>query len=183
MAYEVYHTGKGYPSRTEIEQNAIKRGFTYSYWATDTNKYKGDYDGDTVVIYDTTKGMDINFKADAEMYGQPISSNLNIPFPDSSDEDIKVAISDIRRTHSKIVKFLKKHQSEFNTSIKTITRYLCDLDDLIRKYRYLATYAPDTEDGKRLKTRIELVSYDLEQIDKLLDKLYEASNIYDNLYL
>ena len=69
MSYEKHYTGVGYPTKREIEQSAVKRGFTHSFWASE---YMGAYNGDTVVVYDTTDGMDEQMKQDAERYGKMI---------------------------------------------------------------------------------------------------------------
>ena len=71
MSYELHYTGQGYPSMEEIENEAEKRGLTHSYWASE-NGYSGIYNGDTVVVYDTTEGMDPGRKADAEKFGKSI---------------------------------------------------------------------------------------------------------------
>ena len=71
--FEKHYTGFGYPSEREIGVEALKRGFTHYYWATECSIfYKGLYNGDTVVVYDSTDGMPPGEKHDAEKYGKPI---------------------------------------------------------------------------------------------------------------
>lgn len=72
MAYELHYTGQGYPSMEEIENEAEKRGLTHSYWASE-NGYSGIYNGDTVVVYDSTEGMDPGRRKDAEKFGKSIA--------------------------------------------------------------------------------------------------------------
>lgn len=100
-----------------------------------------------------------------------------------TDEDVRNAITNIRRKHSKIIKFLDKHHSEFSELSKAIIDYTYELNIVLEKYKPTALSAPDTEDGDRLKTRIQLVSYDLKLLEKLSDKLYEAGEILDDFYL
>lgn len=71
MAFELHYTGDGYPSMEQIENEAEKRGFTHSFWASE-NGYSGLYNGDTVVVYDTTDGMDAGRRKDAEKFGKSI---------------------------------------------------------------------------------------------------------------
>lgn len=70
--YEMHYTGIGYPSMKEIEAEGKKRGFTHSYWATESLCYDGFYNGDTVVLYTTTDGMPDSMKRDAERCGKVI---------------------------------------------------------------------------------------------------------------
>ena len=71
--FECHYTGIGYPTMKEIEADAKARGFTHSYWATDWSiAYDGMYNGDTVVVFKSTEGMDAGMKHDAEWYGKPI---------------------------------------------------------------------------------------------------------------
>ena len=72
MAYELHYTGYGYPSMEEIEDEAMTRGLTHSYWASEIG-FSGLYNGDTVVVYDNTDGMYEGMKEDAEKYGKPIA--------------------------------------------------------------------------------------------------------------
>ena len=72
MAYEMHYTGIGYPSMRDIELEAKKKGFTHSYWASEYG-YKAMYNGDTVVVYNSTDDMDESMKADAEKWGRPIA--------------------------------------------------------------------------------------------------------------
>lgn len=71
MAYKVHYTGVGYPSMAEIEAKAKKEGFTRSYWASEYG-YAGFYNGDCVVVYNSTAGMNDGMKQDAKKYGKPI---------------------------------------------------------------------------------------------------------------
>ena len=73
MAFDLHYTGVGYPTRTEIEEQARKEGFTHSFWASDDMcGFHGMYNGDTIVVYNSTEGMSEGMKHDAEEYGQPI---------------------------------------------------------------------------------------------------------------
>lgn len=183
MAYELHYTGAGYPSRTEIEKEAVKKGFTHSYWASEYG-YAGSYNGDTVVVYNTTEGMNSGYKADAEKYGKPISENINISnttYSVVTDEDVRCAISDIRRKHSKVVKSLKKYHSEFSELTRSICEYTYELNNLVSKYKFTASFADGHKDGDKLTDRIAHVSADLENLDKLSDVLYEAEKVFNSI--
>lgn len=67
----MHYTGPGYPSKREIERDAKKRGFTYSYWASEYG-YNGFYNGDTVVVYDSIDDLPKDMKLDAKKYGKLI---------------------------------------------------------------------------------------------------------------
>ena len=71
MAYEIHYTGFGYPSKAVIDAEAKKRGFTHSYWASEYG-YHDFYNGDTVVVYNSTDEMSEAMKRDAEEYGERI---------------------------------------------------------------------------------------------------------------
>lgn len=72
MFLKVY-TGLGYPSRKEIEAEALKKGYTHSFYASDELRgFSGVYNGATIVVYDSTEGMSEGEKQDAENYGTPI---------------------------------------------------------------------------------------------------------------
>lgn len=71
--YEMHYTGFGYPSREEIEREAKEKGFTHSYWASEmVYGYEGFYNGDTVVVYNSTDDMPEPMKRDAEKFGKMI---------------------------------------------------------------------------------------------------------------
>lgn len=71
--FELHYTGCGYPTMAEIEADAKARGFTHSFWGSDTPcGRKGLYNGDTVVVYNSTEGMDEGMKEDAERFGKEI---------------------------------------------------------------------------------------------------------------
>lgn len=70
-SYEVHYTGYGYPSMKEIEAEAKKKGFTHSFWASEYG-YKGMYNGDSVVVYNSITDMPEGMKQDAEKYGKLI---------------------------------------------------------------------------------------------------------------
>lgn len=72
MSYELHYTGYGYPSMEQIEEDAESRGLIYSYWASEYG-YAGFYNGDTVVVYDNTDGMDEGMLEDADNFGQAIA--------------------------------------------------------------------------------------------------------------
>lgn len=72
-SYEMHYVGPGYPSRDEIEREAVKNGFTHSYWATEYG-YNAFYNGDTIVVYNSTEDMPEDMKKDAEEYGKPIEA-------------------------------------------------------------------------------------------------------------
>lgn len=72
MPYELHYTGVGYPSKEEIEKEAVKKGFTHSYWASEYG-YSGFYNGDTVVVYNSIEDLDPRYQKDARKYGKPIS--------------------------------------------------------------------------------------------------------------
>lgn len=69
--YEMHYTGIGYPSMREIEVEAKRKGFTHSFWASEYG-YEGIYNGDTVVVYNSTEDMSEGMKHDAEKYGKLI---------------------------------------------------------------------------------------------------------------
>ena len=52
----MHYVGLGYPSRDEIEREAVKSGFTHSYWATEYG-YNSFYNGDTIIVYNSTEDM------------------------------------------------------------------------------------------------------------------------------
>ena len=72
MTFELHYTGIGYPSMTEIEAEAKKKGFTHSYWASEYG-FEAFYNGDTVVVYNSTDDMSQAMRADAERFGRPIA--------------------------------------------------------------------------------------------------------------
>ena len=69
--YRMYYTGLGYPSRAQIEKEAKKLGFTHSYWAGEFG-YSGFYNGDTIVVYNSTIDMPESMRKDADKYGDVI---------------------------------------------------------------------------------------------------------------
>lgn len=69
--YKMYYTGVGYPSKSQIEEEAKNLGFTHSYWASEFG-YNGFYNGDTVVVYNSTKDMPESMRKDANKYGREI---------------------------------------------------------------------------------------------------------------
>jgi hypothetical protein len=72
MSYELHYTGTGYPTMAEIEADAKKQGFTHSYWASEYG-FESMYNGDTVVVYNSTDDMDESMKRDAKKHGRPIA--------------------------------------------------------------------------------------------------------------
>ena len=72
--YEFHYTNFGYPSTQEIEKQALKFGFTHSFWATDASiLYKNFYNGDTIVVYDNLDGMSEALREDALRHGEEIN--------------------------------------------------------------------------------------------------------------
>lgn len=69
--YEKHYTGCGYPSMKEIEKDAVKRGFIYSYWASEYG-FKDLYNGDTVVVYDDIDSLPELMREDAKRHGKEI---------------------------------------------------------------------------------------------------------------
>ena len=71
MNYEVHYTGGAYPGVDEIKADAKRRGYTHAYWASEIG-YSGLYNGDVVVVYNSTDGMNEAMEDDADRYGKAI---------------------------------------------------------------------------------------------------------------